>query len=320
MSLHLVPRPLRYVLAVAEHGSVQAASRALGIAASAIDRQIHALEDAGQAPLFERMPRGMRLTPAGEALIVLARRWQADADRLDAHLKEMQGQERGDVRLTAMDSLANSILPDLVAWVRETHPRIHLSIEIATPADAAAALDEGTTDLVVAFNLPSHRYQHQLWTERLPFGCAMAAGHPLAGEAALDLTALNGHPIVSQSASLPIRQRLDRQYSWFYSENAPVLSTNSLQLLKQSMLRSPLVLITSEVDVIAELEAGALAFVPLRATGLQPQTISVAIDTRRALLRATRVVAEQLAAHTAARLDAIRAKRGSPVGEKPAGS
>lgn len=306
MSLHLVPRGLRYVLAVADHGSVQAASRAIGISASAIDRQIHALEEAGQSPLFEREARGMRLTPAGEALVVLARRWQADADRMDTHLSEMRGLEHGIVRIAAMDSLANSLLSDLVGWVRRNHPRIQLAVDILTPSEAAQALEMGTVDAAIAFNLPQHRFQHRLWHAELPFGCAMAPDHPLAARSELDFAALNGHLSVVQNEQLPIRQKLEHQYSWFFKENMPVLSTNSLQLLKKSLIGSDLTLITSELDIIAELENRELVFVPLRVRGLKPQSISVVIDTRRTLLRATRVVTTQLVDAAAARLENLR--------------
>jgi DNA-binding transcriptional LysR family regulator len=306
MSLHLVPRPLRYVEAVAEHGSVQAASRALGIAASAIDRHIRALEEASQSPLFERLPRGMRPTAAGEAVIVLARRWRADAERLDSGLKEMRGQEHGTVRLAAMDSLANGILPELVSWVQAEHLRIRLAVNVVTPSDAARELDDGTVDLVLAFNLPQQRHQHQIWTETLPFGCAVAPQHPLADRAEVTLRLLAGHATVSQSVMLPIRQYLDRRYRWLFAENEPVLATNSLQLLKHALRQGELAMITSELDVLPELEAGDLVFVPLRERGLRPQTISVAVDARRPLPRAARVVAGYLADHTAARLEGMR--------------
>jgi DNA-binding transcriptional LysR family regulator len=298
---------LRYIEAVAEHGSIQAASRALGIAASAIDRHIRSLEEANQAPLFERLPRGMRLTAAGEAVIVLARRWRADSERLNSDLKEMRGQEHGTVRIAAMDSLTNSILPDLVHWLQEEHPRIHLAVNVVTPAEASRELDEGTVDLVVAFNLPQQRHQHQLWMEQLPFGCAVAPSHALAGNSEVTLRMLGGHATVSQSALLPIRQYLDSRYGWLFAENEPVLATNSLQLLKQSLLRGSLAMITSALDVLPEIEAGDLVFVPLRERGLKPQTIAVAVDARRPLQRAARVVAEHLAEDMDARLRKLQA-------------
>lgn len=307
MSLHLLPRPLRYVLAVAEHGSVQAASRATGIAASAIDRHIHALEDASDTPLFERLPRGMRPTAAGEAVIVMARRWQADAERLEDGLQEMRGQEHGTVRLAAMDSLANGVLPELVAWVQAEHPRIRLAVDIVTPADAARALDDGTADAVLAFNLPQQRYQHRIWTADLPFGVVVAPGHPLAARDLVTLTALADFPTASQSALLPVRQYLDARFGWLFSQNAPVLVTNSLQLLKQAVGQGDLAILTSELDVLPELETGQLVFLPLVESGLRPQTISVAIDTRRPLTRVTRVVSERAAEVMAARLADVRA-------------
>lgn len=312
MALHLVPRQLRYIQAVAEHGSVQGASRALGIAASAIDRHVHAMEEASQTLLFERLPRGMRLTAAGEAVIVMARRWQADAERLDSGLKDLRGQEGGIVRIASMDSLANGMLAELVDWVQVEHPRMRLAIDIVTPAEAAQELDVGTVDLVVAFNLPPHRHQHHIWSQDLPFGCAMAPDHPLAGHSAITLNMLSETATASQSDILPIRQYLDRHRGWLFSQNTPMLVTNSLQLLKRTVRQGRLVLITSEMDVLPELEAGELVFVPIKGSGLRAQTISLAIDARRPMARATRVISEKANALLGERMGARRSRLAKP--------
>ncbi|SFH84571.1 LysR family transcriptional regulator [Albimonas pacifica] len=309
MSLHLLPRPLRYVEAVAEHGSVQAASRALGIAASAIDRQIHALEEASQTPLFERLPRGMRPTAAGEAVIVMARRWRADAERLDDGLREMRGQERGVVRLAAMDSLANGLLPELAEWLQAEHPRIQLACDVLTPPDAARALDEGTADLALAFNLSPSRNHHAAWSTDLPFGCVVAPAHPLAALDAVTVADLARHPTVSQSAVLPSRRYLETRYGWLFADNPPALLSNSLQLLKGALAGGRMAMLTSELDVLPELERGTLVWKPLREPGLRPQTIALAVDARRPLTRAGRIVLERLAARAPERLAALRAAR-----------
>lgn len=73
MSLHLVPRSLRYIEQVAQLGSIQAASREFGISALAIHRQIKSIEDALGDMLFERDAKGMTLTPAGHLFLDLAR-------------------------------------------------------------------------------------------------------------------------------------------------------------------------------------------------------------------------------------------------------
>lgn len=298
MKMHLVPRPLLYVEAVAEHGSVQAASRALGIAASAIDRHIKALEEANRAPLFERLPRGMRPTAAGEAVVVMARRWRSDAERLETDLQEMRGQERGSVRLAAMDSMANGVLEDLHVWLREEHPQLRLNLDIVPPSQAARQLDEGAVEVAIAFDMPRLRHQHVLWTDKLRFGCIVAPEHPLAVEAEVSLAKLSGHALVSQSARLPIRQYMDNRHAWFFAENVPVLASNSLQVLKRALLWGDVAMITSELDVLPELRSGDLLFLPLKDKGLVPPTISVVIDARRALSRAARLVAEYLVERT----------------------
>lgn len=115
LALHLVPRSLKYIDAVAQIGSIQGASRELGVAASAINRQILLLEDALGVKLFDRHPAGMTPSPAGEAFLVLARRWTKDVDRLVAEIKQLQGLDLGRVRIAAMDSMANGVLPRFIA-------------------------------------------------------------------------------------------------------------------------------------------------------------------------------------------------------------
>lgn len=296
MALHIFPRALQYLETVALLGSIQAASRALGIAASAIDRQIIALEESCQTPLFERHARGMRLTAAGETAVLMARRWRADEDRLASELREMRGEQHGLVRLAAMDSLTNSILPALVADLAARHPRINLAIDITTPQDAARELDNGSIDLAIAFNLPNDRTRHVLWSAPLPFGCVVGPGHPLWQLPGVALKDAAHYPLAAQSRVLPVREYLDRRYGWLFDPVEPALVTNSLQLLKQVLRQGRLMAITSQLDALAELVSGDLSFVPLTDAGLKPQTISVVVDARRMLPRAARLVGEAIAA------------------------
>ncbi|WP_323772219.1 LysR family transcriptional regulator [Antarctobacter sp.] len=304
MKFHLVPRQLLYVEAVAEHGSIQAASRALGIAASAIDRQVKSLEEANGAPLFERLPRGMRPTAAGESVIVMARRWRADADRLETDLLEMRGKEHGSVRLAGMDSLCNGVLLDLHRELRANQPNLRLSLEVLAPTEALRALEDGTVDVAMTFNAPPMRHQHVLWQRKLRLGCIVAPDHPLADADRLSLSDVDGIALVSQSALMPTRQYLDNRHAWFFTANHPVLTSNSIQLLKQALAQGDVAMITSELDVLPELRDGSLCFLPLKEAGLASPTISTVIDARRPLSRAARVVAEYLSARTEALLSA----------------
>src|SRR5262245_26927793 len=136
----LLPAVLRYVDQVARSGSIQKAARELHVAASAINRQILELEDALGVPLFERLPRGMRLTPSGSTIVTLAQRWRNDERRAAGDIQRMQGVQQGHVNLVAMDSHVSSVLPTLVDTLAESHPRISLRITTATPDAATHAL------------------------------------------------------------------------------------------------------------------------------------------------------------------------------------
>ena len=122
----LHPKALRYVAAVAQLGSVQAAAREVSISASAVDRQILLLEEDLGLPLFERLPRGMRLTAAGELLLALSQRWKADLNRTLSDIKQLQGVNHGQLRLAAMDSHVNGFLPEFVVDAAREHPGIQL--------------------------------------------------------------------------------------------------------------------------------------------------------------------------------------------------
>jgi DNA-binding transcriptional LysR family regulator len=296
MQMQLLPRSLNYLEAVAREGSIQAASRSLGIAASAINRHILALEAECQMPLFDRKPRGMSLTQAGETAVLLARRWRADQERLTDAFRAMRGVEGGTVRLAGMDSLCNSILPVCVQLLAEANPEINLSIDIMPPDQAAHELDEGLIDLAIVFNLPPDKNRHVLWTASLPFGCLIGPGHPLWNAKTVALKDIANMPIAAQSRVLPVRQYLDRRHSWIFDATEPALVTNSPQLLKQVLKKGHHLTITSQMDAAYELLAGDLQFVRLSDTTLKPQTLSLVLDPRRNLSHASRKVADMLQA------------------------
>lgn len=307
MRSSLLPASLRYVDQVARAGSIQRAAKDLNIAASAIDRQVLLLEENLGVVLFERQPRGMRLTPAGAAIVSLARRWRGDLRRVTAEIRQLEGLNQGQVRIAAMDSHANGLLPRFVDRLAQGHPGISLAIEIASTDEVQALLLGGNADLIVAFNLAPRRDLHILWSTGLPFGCVVAPGHELARHATTSLQQVVAHPIALQSRALAIRRVLDSRYDWLFAERESTLVTNSLQLMKMLARSGRYVAVTSELDAAPELIEGSLRFVPVRDEGAEPQTVSIAIDARGSLPRIVRLVADLLATEIAACLAEARA-------------
>jgi len=301
----LLPLVLRYVDQVARSGSIQGAAKELHVAASAINRQVLQLEEALGVPLFERLPRGMRLTPPGDAIVTLARRWRADERRVAAEIRQLQGIHQGHVRIAAMDSHATSVLPPLVARLAAEHPRISLGIEIGSSDDAVAALLAGKAELAAVFNLPPRRELLSLWSRALPLGCVVAPGHALAQEETVSLQQVCAFPIALQSKALLIRRYLEAHYHWLFNDARLRVETNSLQLVKMLARQGSHVALTSQLDAAPDLQEGSLRFIPVRDKGVEAQTISLAVDAGRPPGPVVKLVAGLLAECIQQRLDEV---------------
>nr|WP_067298704.1 LysR family transcriptional regulator [Marinobacterium profundum] len=308
MALHLTPRGLHYVVAVAEHGSIQAASRAIGIAASAIDRQIKILEERLGVLLFDRMTTGMSLSPAGEMFVVLARRWKADENRILSDVKQMQGLDMGHIRVVVMDSLVNGLVPQFLSKMAERYPRVRIDVDVVTPDGAVTALEEGHCDIALAFNLRPQRDVHVLWSADLPLYCIASPDHPLTSSTKVALKDVRDHSIVVQSRALPIRRILEARHSSMFSDGPRLVVTNSLQLLKYLVVAGSHIALTSEMDAAPELLEGRVVAIAVTGINMPSQNISVAINSHRTLPRIAMVVADILAQEAKTMLEAVRAR------------
>ncbi len=291
MADRLLPMSLHYIDHVARCGSIQGAAKDLNVAASAIDRQILLLEAELGVALFERLPRGMRPTVAGDRIVTMARRWRGEVRRVGAEIRDLEGFNQGHVRIVAMDSHANGLLPKAVRRLRDEHPKVTLEIEIMNTDQAAISLVNGEADVGVIFNLPPHRELRVIWNSDLPLGCIMAPDHPLAREKAVSLQQVAALPLVLQGRSLVIRRYLETRHAWLFQQGHMPVVTNSLQLVKALVRNGPYVAITSQLDAAPEIAEGALVFVPVRDRAAEAQSVTIAASARLPLPRIAQIVA-----------------------------
>ncbi len=101
---------VRYVLAVAESGSVSAAARALGVNHATVLRRIAAFEEAQGAPVFDRTAQGYAVPPEKLRVIEAAREAAQAIEAVARHMTG-NGTGAGAVRVTSTDSLCASVLP-----------------------------------------------------------------------------------------------------------------------------------------------------------------------------------------------------------------
>jgi len=122
---------LRYLVAVAEHGSTLKAGQALRVSQTTVARRIAALEQAAGLHLFERRTAGYTLTPDGEALLGHARTVAAAAQEFVDAAASRSRDASGTVRLTTEEIFANTLLGPMLRELHELHPDIMIDLDTA---------------------------------------------------------------------------------------------------------------------------------------------------------------------------------------------
>jgi DNA-binding transcriptional LysR family regulator len=119
---------LAYFVALADVGSFTGAADSLGVAQPTLSRQMRALEEELGSPLVQRARGALLLTPAGEAVLPLARRMLADRESVRTVVAELVGLQRGRVRVGATPSLCIGVLADVLRAFYEQYPAIRLQL------------------------------------------------------------------------------------------------------------------------------------------------------------------------------------------------
>jgi DNA-binding transcriptional LysR family regulator len=178
-------RLLQTFRTLAETCSFTATARRLAFAQSTVSAQVQALEQELGARLFERLPEGAVLTPAGERLLPLAEGILALEARARDEVAE-RAEPAGAVRLVAPDSLCGHRVPDLAARLRDRYPGVRLEVSAAGTDAALRALAAGAADLAVVFEQAPGREGRtravRLGTEPLAVVCP--PDHRLVGRSA----------------------------------------------------------------------------------------------------------------------------------------
>jgi len=224
-------RSFAYFEAVAAHGSMRKAAATLNVASSALNRQILDLEDSLGVQLFERLPRGVRLTSAGEMLLGHVRRVARDFDLTRSQIEDLRGLRRGHVRVAVIEAMAGVIARLIVASQRD-QPRVSFDYQVTGSREVVAAVLSEEADIGYAFNPPADRgFQIVAETEET-LHAIMARDHPLAGQGSLRLTDCSGYPLLLGDASLGGRHLLDAAADQASMPLSPVVSGNSIEVLK----------------------------------------------------------------------------------------
>ncbi|WAU78913.1 LysR family transcriptional regulator [Streptomyces sp. Qhu-G9] len=182
---------LRLLVTVAETGSFTGAATRLNYTQSAVSRRIAALEQQAGGPLFERLPRGVRLNPSGRALHRHAVDVLERLSRAEHELTVIHAGHGGMLRVGAFATANISLVPEALRRFRHTSPDVEIVSVEGRSGTLMRHLTEGALDLAVVSDYPSGLPSADGITTAVLLEdellVALRRDHPLAGSGAIGL-------------------------------------------------------------------------------------------------------------------------------------
>jgi DNA-binding transcriptional LysR family regulator len=225
-------RQLEILQAIAETGSFTACGRKLHVSQSAISRQILLLEDELGEPLFLRVGRQVRMTPAAESLVQLGQRVFLDVRDTVGAITDRTRVLRGTLRLAGGMTVCLYVFPPLLKHLRRAHPHLEVRLTVATARESVQAIRAGRVDAGL-LTLPVEESDLiTLPVLREELLIITTPTHPLARRKRVAARDLQGLPFVLFEAGSATRQVIDR---FFLTEQiAPnvVMDTENVEIIK----------------------------------------------------------------------------------------
>ncbi|MDH2434426.1 LysR family transcriptional regulator [Pokkaliibacter sp. MBI-7] len=288
---------MRYFLEVARTGSISEASTRLNVAPSAISRQIASLEDLLGTVLFERRPRGMVLSAAGELLAAHARKTALESDRVVAEIKALEGLHRGHVRVSCSEGFAMEFLPFSIADFRREHEGIHFHINVSAPAEVSRRVRHGDADIGITFSLTPAKDIHVAYRQPSPIYAVLHPQHPLARRKTVSLAQLQPYPIAVPEQDTTVRQLFDICCSNQRLLFEPALVSNYMAALNRFSAFDGGVSLAGEISMRHMIASGQVCAVRIRDRGMDVRNIEVQTLSGRTLPHAVKAFLEYLITH-----------------------
>ncbi len=245
-------RVLRYVDEVARAGSIRKAAGHLNVTSSALNRRIMDLEEELGALLFERRPRGVRLTAAGEVFVAYLREQSDDVERMKSQIEDLKGLRRGTVRIACSQALALEFLPREIAEFRKRHPLVAFDVKVLDHEQAMTALAAYEVDLVLVFRPPFLASFQPLMSLEQRIVAVMSADHPLAARKTIRLRDCAAHPVALPERSIGGRQLLDEVTARTGIAFKIAAESNSFEFLRGLVIHANLISFQIRIGTMPE--------------------------------------------------------------------
>ncbi len=261
-------RVIRYIHALAEHGSFSRAAEALGIKQPTLSATIGELEQQIGMPLFVRGPRKIEPTQLGHVFLGQSRRVIGDVADLEREILLARGLRSGALNVVFSSYAAAHLARPLVRHFASAHPRVQLRIQIfSSPNEGRRALHEHASDFLIGDAGHFENEPLLAMEERLPpmvGHVVVRAKHPLAMRRPVSLSNVMEYPFI-QITRFPHRvleallaQRPHRPHQAVTSLPFPAMDLPSVRDAVDAVIDTDAFMLASLTNVKHELERGAV--------------------------------------------------------------
>lgn len=275
-------RRLQHFIALADSGRFTAAAEHVHLSPAAFTRSIQALEAEAGLPLLDRGPQGITLTSAGQLLLQRARKLVFDSSSLQRDLALLRSGDAGELVIGAGPVAAATVLPALLAALREQCPQLVCRVRIGKLPQLLAALDAQELDLCIGDprQLPPDDRHALRRIGRQYGGLYCRRGHPLLRRGArVDAAALRHYGLALISTAPALGDLLARTYGFGSGSELPVrLECDNIALLARLLADTDtLGLLPDAVATplrLQRIDKAGTAFADLHVIWLQARTLA----------------------------------------------
>jgi LysR family transcriptional regulator of gallate degradation len=251
---------------LAEQHSMAAVADRLGISQPAVSQALHDIESGIGMPLFKRMPNGMLPTPAGALLALHVRRALAELRIAEDEIASSNGVVQGRLSVGALSLGRTRLLPLAMTRLIARYPGVTIRTEEGSFEHLATLLRDGQIDFILgALRPPEHTMGfHREIVTHDRMAIVVRAGHPFAGRPAITLDEIVSARWALPQKGAPTRDLLEAALRARSAGEAQIqVETTDLAVLLGVLLGSDMVTAVSPHLFHREIEAGALAVLPI---------------------------------------------------------
>lgn len=297
MTDNLTDSRIVYFFEAVRCGTVRAAADYLNVAPSAVSRQIGLLEKELDAALVERHARGVKPTEAGQCVIEYFREQLAHRDDLLSLLQELRGLRTGHVNIVLGEGFVSDLLSGPMPRFCKQHPGINVNLDLGGTNDVIRKISEDEGEIGLVYNPPQEAKLVSRAIKRQPMMAIVGARFPRRERKSLSVQELAQFPLAVTHASYGTRQMLQAVE---YAEKLrldPVVTTNSIAILKQFVKSGLGITVLPAFAVTSEMEAGELFAIDIPHPILADAEAHLVTRTGRRLSVASNKMLQLMTAH-----------------------